>query len=156
MEKVLLSHGVTTKVLYQNSVNLWRARLLLYIAYFTALHALGSWLAVDAICCCWGEFYKWSCSVRNASSAKRRTRQRFTEFDYSETEITRYDYQILYTSLTLLHHLAIVFHTDEGDTQSESSYDSRTRRRKRWEKEQPFSPAHLNKSYKEHDAKQQR
>ncbi|XP_072026974.1 LOW QUALITY PROTEIN: uncharacterized protein [Amphiura filiformis] len=45
---------------------------------------------------------------------------------------------------------------DESDTQSESSYDSRTRRRKRWEKEQPFSPAHLNNSYnKEHDAKQQ-
>ena len=36
--------------LYQNSVNLWRAQRLLYIAYFTALHALGSWLIVNAIC----------------------------------------------------------------------------------------------------------
>ena len=38
--------------LYQNSVNLWWARLLHYIAYFTALHALVSWLVVNAICCC--------------------------------------------------------------------------------------------------------
>ncbi len=36
----LLAH-----MLYRNSVNLWRARLLPYIAFFTALHALGShWL----------------------------------------------------------------------------------------------------------------
>ncbi len=38
-------HGPTQTQVYQNSVNLWRAWLLLYIAYFTALHTLGSWLA---------------------------------------------------------------------------------------------------------------
>ncbi len=70
--------------LYQNSANLWQAWLLLYIACFTALHALGSWLAVNAICCCWGDFYEWSCTVCDASSASQeRTRQRFTEFDYN-------------------------------------------------------------------------
>ena len=42
---------------------------------------------------------------------------------------------------------SLTCHLDEGDTQSESSYDSRTRRRKRWEKEQPFSPAQLNNTY---------
>lgn len=51
------------------------------------------------------------------------------------------------------------FYSDDTDTQSESSYDSR-RRRKRWEKEQPFSPAQLNTSYDKEQAfvvtKQQR
>ncbi len=59
--------------LYQNSVNLWRAWLLLYIVHITALHALGSWLAVNAICCCWGGFFEWICSVRGASSASQET-----------------------------------------------------------------------------------
>ncbi len=59
--------------LYQNSVNLWRAQLLLYIAYFTALHALGLWLAVNAICSCWGDFYDWLCAVRDASYAFQET-----------------------------------------------------------------------------------
>ncbi len=60
-------------MLYQNSVNLWRARLLLYIVYFTALHTLGSWLAVNAICCCWGDFYEWVCALHDASSASQET-----------------------------------------------------------------------------------
>ncbi len=58
-----------THTLNQNSVNLWRGWLLLYIAYFTALHALVSWLAVNAICCCCGDFYECICAVRDASSA---------------------------------------------------------------------------------------
>ncbi len=60
-------------VLYQNSVNLWRARLLLYTAYFAALYALGSWLAVNRICYCWGDFYEWICTVRDTSSASQET-----------------------------------------------------------------------------------
>ncbi len=44
-----------------------------YIAYFTALHALGSWLAANAICCCWGDFYEWICAIRDASSASQET-----------------------------------------------------------------------------------
>ena len=54
--------------LYQNSVNHWRARLLLNIAYFTALHAVGSWLAINAICRC---FYGWICAVCDSSSASQ-------------------------------------------------------------------------------------
>ncbi len=41
----------TNESLYQNSVNLWRARLLLYIAYFTVLHALDlgrDWLSMQS------------------------------------------------------------------------------------------------------------
>ena len=55
---ILVQEDMEEKLLYQNSVNLWRARLLLYISYFTALHALGSWLAVNTTCCCWGDFYE--------------------------------------------------------------------------------------------------
>ncbi len=40
---------------------------------FTALHTLGSWLAVNAICCCWDKFYEWICTVRDASSASQET-----------------------------------------------------------------------------------
>ena len=43
--------------------------VLLYIAYFTALHAFGSWLAVNEICSCGSDFYEWICAVRDASSA---------------------------------------------------------------------------------------
>ncbi len=57
--------------LYQNSENLWRARLLFYIAYFNVLHALGAWLAVNAICCCWGDFNEWICAVHDASSTSQ-------------------------------------------------------------------------------------
>ena len=39
----------------------------------TALHALGSWLAVTAICCCWGDFYEWISAVRDASSTSQET-----------------------------------------------------------------------------------
>ena len=47
---------------YTRIQGLWRARLparlLRYTFYtFTALHALGSWLPVNAICWCWGNFY---------------------------------------------------------------------------------------------------
>ena len=35
-----------------------KSATLLNIAYFTALHALGSWLAVNMICCYWGDFYE--------------------------------------------------------------------------------------------------
>ncbi len=58
-------------LLYWNNVNLWRAWLLLNIAYFTALHALGLWLAVNKICCCWGGFHEWICAVCYASSASQ-------------------------------------------------------------------------------------
>ncbi len=70
---IVIVHNISCEELYQNSVNLWWARVLLYIAYFTALHALGSWLAVNAICCCWGNFYEWICTVRDASSASQGT-----------------------------------------------------------------------------------
>ncbi len=46
---------------------------LLYIVYFTALHTLGSWLAVNVICYYWVDFYEWICAVRDASSASQET-----------------------------------------------------------------------------------
>ena len=49
------------------------ATFILHIAYFTALHALGTWLAVNAICCCWGDFYEWICAVHDASSTAQET-----------------------------------------------------------------------------------
>ncbi len=88
-EQALLSCDTITKLLYQNSVNLWQTRLLLYIAYFTALHGmhtLWSWLAVNAICCWWGDVYEWfALYAIQALPLKRRACQRFRLFDYSGT-----------------------------------------------------------------------
>ncbi len=55
-------------MLYQNSVNLWRARLLLYIVYFTWV-VIGCQLDLLLL----GDFYEWICTVHATSSASQET-----------------------------------------------------------------------------------
>ncbi len=86
-------------LLYQNSVNLWwRARILLYIAYFTACTHLGrDWLSTRPAVAGGTFMNEFKPYAMQAPPLKRRTRQRFTEFDYSVWLGVLFCFVIVYT-----------------------------------------------------------
>ncbi len=73
-----LSVLLITCYLYKNSVNLWRARLLLHCT-----HLGRDWLSTQSAVAGVTFMNEFAPYAMQAPPLKRRTRQRFTEFDYS-------------------------------------------------------------------------
>ena len=75
------------------SVNLWQARLLLYIAHtWVVLHLGCDWLSTWSAVA--GATYEWICTVRDASSASQErhsSKYWFTEIDYHGKMLAQQD-----------------------------------------------------------------